>query len=780
MTRMQHRRGRSTPLARSFVHLGFALALATTTLALPSLGGKLGGAVALAQTASVSRGYGLLIENRAAEAVTVFQQALQANPNDRDALTGLGIAYRRVGRNADALATYQRLLAIDPNDRLALGTIGFLGEFQPQWQPLGIQALTRLLQLEPDNLEARAQRAKLFYYQGLFSQSLADYALVLPRTSDPAIVGPSAEAHTFSGDFATGLALFDRYQAAGGRIEGDQVIAYAQALRESGQLSVAIQLLERVLGPSNGREMTAAQARLRGALASNYAANRQFQDALALVQPLRGRSDARLTLARALSAIGDFSQQPSYNQEAAALYREVLATATNLTPGIRREASSALGTLPDQRLLALQWVNQLAQEQPEDRSLLLQQQILAFQAGQTNRNTFVQQVRNTFPSLPADAVQVRLMGQSLSRLDPPPPELLPLYQSLVSGGATEAFLQFRIAQILIQQGRLADARTALAAYAATPAGSRDGETSQLLLADLERREGNLAQSQQRYEQLLSRSGTAAIRAGAAQGLAAVYQTQGHFPEAIALYDQLIAANPQNIAYPLGRAALAYQAGFLTEAQAAATLNQGVQQSANATPPQELITLATALPPSSSRAGLYQTLLAVDAGNPQLHLRALQVLAETNPTQAEAQASQLVAANPAVLDWYFVLGEVAQQTGNDTLARQSYLTVLQRQPNNADALLALAGLEFAVGNYDQAERLYQQALAMDADNGTARTSLAALNAVQGQPLAAISQLQAWQLQQAALGIRTPQVGQQIQQIQESVLMQRGIQPPWERF
>jgi tetratricopeptide (TPR) repeat protein len=140
----------------------------------------------------------------------------------------------------------------------------------------------------------------------------------------------------------------------------------------------------------------------------------------------------------------------------------------------------------------------------------------------------------------------------------------------------------------------------------------------------------------------------------------------------------------------------------------------------------------------------------------------------------------VAANPAVLDWYFVLGEVAQQTGNYDLARQSYLTVLQRQPNHPDALLALAGLEFQVGNFDQAERLYQQALAMDGDNGTARTSLAALNAAQGKPLAAINQLQAWQRQQATQGIRDPQVSQQIQQIQESLLMQRGIQPSWERF
>jgi len=759
--------------------LVLALALSLGSFALP-ISGPLGGHPAQSQVVTVGQGYDLLHQGQGDAAVTVFEQLVQADPQNLPALVGLGIAYRRVGRNADALATYQRVLERDPDNRLALSTIGLFGEYETPWQPLGIEALTRLLQLEPDNLEARAQRAKLYYYQGLFSQSLADYALVLPRTSDPAIVGTAAAAYTFSGDFATGLLLFERFQAEQGVIEGDAAIAYAQALRESGQLEAAIQLLEAELALTHGQNITTAEARLRGALASSYAANRQFQEALDLVEPLRGRQDARLTLARALMAIGDLSLQPIYNDEIAAIYRDVLATATNLTPGIRREASLALGNLPDHRPLALELVIQLAQEQPEDDSLVFQQQVLAFQLGQVDSVTFIQQVRDRFATLPDDPVQVRSIGQMLSRLDPPPPELLSLCDALIARGATEAFLHFRIAQILIQQGRFEEARVSLATYAATPAGQRDRETTQLLLADLERREGNLAQSEQLYEDLLRTSLAPTIRSSAAQGLAAVYQAQGRFPEAIALYDQLIADEPQNVAYPMGRAALAYQAGLITEAQAEAILNVGLQQLGDDTPPRALISLVTVLPPRASRAELYQTLLAVDGSNPQLQLQALQVLAETNPAEAEAQARQLVADNPDILASYFVLEEIAQQTGNLALARQSYGAMLQRFPDQPDALLALAGLEFQAGNYDQAERLYQAVLAMEADNGTARTSLAALNAVQGRPLAAIDQLQAWQQQQAEQGIHNPQVARQIQQIQENLLLQRGIQPPWERF
>ncbi len=742
--------------------------------------GTVGGAIApvYGQSTAVRQGYSLLSAGRVDDAIATFQRQLRQDPNDLEALLGLGIAYRRAGRDEDALATYQRVLTLAPDNRLALSTIGLLGEFRSEWQPIGIEALTRLLEQAPDLIEARAQRAKLFFYQGLYSQSLADYAIVLPQTSDPEILGPAAEAHTFSGDYPTGLALFDRYRAGGGQISGDRTIAYAQALRERGQIDQAIQLLTQELHRTPN--LTSQNIRLRGSLASTYAANRQFQPALELVQPLQGRMDSRLTLARALHAIGDYGQQPSYRQEAANLYLNVLNTSPNLTPGILREASLVLGNLPEHQATALQLVQQLKQVLPNDAGLTLQQQILQYELGTLNRASFVQQVAAAFPSLPADSYQIRLMGQVLSRMNPPLQELLPFYQSLVAGGATEAFLNYRIAQIYLQQGRLAAARTALNTYANTPAGSRDTETTQLLLADIERREGNLTQSTQRYQTLLNTTQSPAIRRGALQGLAGVYATQGNYRQALTLYDQLVAENPQEFSYQLGRTALAYQAGLITEAQATAVMNQGLQQYGASNAPQELITLATVLPPSRERAEIYRTLLAVDPGNAQLQLRSLQVLAEANPAQALAQVAQLIDANPNNLDWYFIQGEIAQQGGDYDLARQSYTAVLQRQPNHQDALLALAGLEFQVGNYNQAADLYQQALAMESQNSTARTSLAALNAAQGRSLEAIRQLQNWQQEQSTRGIADPQVAQQIQQIQETLLLQRGIQPAWERF
>ncbi|HEY9735836.1 MAG TPA: tetratricopeptide repeat protein [Trichocoleus sp.] len=733
-------------------------------------------AAVYAQTPPVRQGYTLLAQDRVNEAIASFQAVLRQNPRDIDAQLGLGIAYRRAGRDSDALAVYQRVLELDPNNRLALSTLGFLGEFRSEWQPIGIQALTRLLELDPTNVDARAQRAKLYYYQGLFSQSLADYAQV-PQTQNLDILGPAAEAYTYSGDYTTGLTLFSRYQSAGGAIRGDRAIAYAQALRDSGSAAQAVQVLENEL--SRTPNLTPQQIRLRGSLATAYAATAQYQQALNVIQPLRGRTDSRLTLARALNAIGEYSRQQGYSQEAAQIYQSVLTTTPNLPIGVRREAVSVLSNLPQWRPTAAQLVQTLRQDLPGDASLVLAQQVLSYQTGQISRAGLAQQVQSTFSSLPADPVQVRAMGQVLSRLDPPIADLLPLYQSLLAAGVTEGFLNFRVAQILIQQGQLAQAKAALAAYAATPAGSRDPATSQLLLADIERREGNLNASAQRYQALISSTQVPDIRRGALQGLAAIYQGQGRYGEAIALYDQIIAENPQGAtAAVVGRTALAYQAGLIGEAEATAVLNQSLQQGGN--PPPELIALAAALPPDASRADLYQRLLAVEPDNLGLQLRSLQVLAERNPAQAKAEIARLIAQNPNNPDLYFVQGEVAQQTGDEALARQSYLTLLQRQPNNLDALLSLAGLEFQQGNYAQADTLYRQALALDGGSGVARTSLAALNAVQGRPLEAIRDLRAWQQFQRSQGAVDPQVAIQIQRIEEGLLQQRGIQPPWERF
>jgi len=735
--------------------------------------------VTLAQAAipaALQRAYSLLGRGLVDQAIAEFERYLRQNPQSLEGQLGVAIAYRRAGRDADAFRAYERVLQIDPNNTLALSSLGLLGEFRPEWQARGIEALTTLLQLEPNNTEARAQRGKLYFYQGRLAEAIADYDIVLTQNPPDAVLSTAAEVYTYGGNPDRGLELFNRLRSRGVDFSPSATLAYAVALRETGNPTQAIAILEAQLRRS--QRLDANAIRLRSALAIAYAETGQLNQAEATIAPLRGRQDARLDLARALNVMGNL--QPGYRAEAAALYRQVLMDAPTVDVAIAREAADVLSGIPGEQRLALELYNQLVQQQPDDLGLQTRRLVLATQAGQLSRSELVRQLQQLFPTLPTDAGQLRAIAQSLILLDPPEPQLLPLFEALQVAGANEPFLTFRMAQIRIQTNDLAGARALLANYAATPAGSRDQNAILLLLATIDQREGNLEAAAQRYESLLT-SGIRDPEAidGALQGLAGIRQQQGRIGEALAIYDQLVARNPQDLNRQLGRASLAYQANVMSEAEATAYLNAWLQ-TPNAEVSPELISLVGALPPNPQQENLYRRLLETNPTNQALQLRLAQVVALRSPAEAEALVRQLIAQDPNNLGAYFVLAQLAQESGNLTLASDTYDAILTAQPNNVDALSGLAGVRFQQRRLQEAERLYRTVLEQQPQNMTAQMALIQLQAAQGNPMAARQQLQQLQQQQAARGVVDPALATEIQRIEESMLLQRGFQPPWERF
>jgi cellulose synthase operon protein C len=738
--------------------------------------------VAIAQSVpgAVAQAYTLLGQGLVNQAIAAFQRAIQQYPQSLEARLGLAIAYRRAGRDADTFQAYEQVLQLDPNNRLALNTIGILGGYRPEWQERGIAALTTLLTLDPNDVEARAQRALLYGYQGRFAEAIADYNIALQSNPSPDVLVGAAQVYAYSGDYARALDLFSRYQSSGGTIQGNAAIPYALALRETGNPAQAVQVLESQLRQLSGLNSTTIQ--MRASLAVAYAANRQIDQAVAVLAPLRGRQDSRTILARALNETGRYSGNPTFTSEAIALYQQVLTQTPNLTVGLAREIADVLSGSPQGQAYALEVYRQLAQQQPGDLGLQVQQAVLERQLGLITNAQLQQRLQTALPTLPTDPAQLRTIAQALTRLDSPDPNLLPLYQALISAGANQPFLNFRIAQILIQRNELAAARNALVTYAATPEGMRDQFANLLLLAEIDRREGNLEGSAQRYLTILNGNpADSGIVSGALQGLAGIRQSQGRLGEAIALYDQIIARNPQDLAKQLGRASLAYQAGMLAAADAEAVLNAWLATRPLTDTPPELFSLAGALPPNPQKETLYTALLQVDPNNVPIQLRLVQVLAARNPAQAQAQIARLIALDPNNLGAYFVQGQLSQQLGDLSQASQAYQTILSLQPNNTDALAALGGVKFQERQFDAAAQLYRDVLALEPTNRIAQTSLISLTAAQGRRLAALQQLEQLQVQQTSMGMPPdPGVTQQMQRIQEEFLQQRGFQPPWERY
>ncbi len=758
-------------LLASFILFGLA-----GGLPLVPVDGVVPAAQAQAAPAAVRRAQSLLNQGLVNQAIAAFQQALRSNPNSLEAKLGLAQAYQKAGKDAEAWAAFQRVLEQDPNNKPALQAVGLLGGYRAEWQVRGIEALNTLLNQTPNDTQARAQRGLLLGYQGRYAEAFADYQIALQNPTPETLLG-AAQVYTYSGDSQQGLAFFQRYQATGKAIPIYQIPAYAQALRETGNPGQAIQVLTRALGQS--KKFPGTETEIRSALAQAYAANGQISEALAALQPLRGRQEAALPLARALTTIGRKQRRTDLYQEGVEIYNSVLASTSQPSPALVREVADVLSEVPSQRAQALSLYQQVAAAQPNNKSLVLKQLILQNQLGQISQADFRQRLLSEFQPLPADAVDRLALAQALVPIDPPDPELLPIYQSLLESGVDAPFLNIRVAQMYIQRNQIAEAKQALAAYQATAAGAND-LTPELLLAELDRREGNLEASAKRYESIISRNPSDALLTSALRGLAGIRVAQGRADDAIAIYDQLLTRDPNDLLVKLGRASLAYQAKRMTEAEASAVLNEWLQARPNDAPP-ELFSLVGALPPSAEREALYNSLLAIDPDNTAVQLRRLQVIAKRDPAAAKEEVAKLIARNPDNIGAYFVQADLATALKDYELASLSYQEILKREPNNTGALLGLGGVRFTQQKFAEARSIYKRVLEIEPKNLIARTNLAELNIADDQRFTALEQFKEINAeQQAQSGQTNPELDTRIQQVEVDILKRRGFQPPWERY
>lgn len=728
---------------------------------------------AIAQTAN--EGYTLLNRGWVNDAIAAFQRTLRRNPNSLEAKLGLAIAYQKAGQDSNAWQAYQQVLKQDPNNRAALKAIGLLGSYRPAWQSEGIAALTTLLQLSPNDTDARAQRALLYGYQGRFAESLADYQSLLQTNPTPDVLLGAAQIYTYSGNHVEGIALFERYQTTGKIIPDNAITAYATALREIGKPDRAVQLLETRL--KTRQQLDATTIDLQTALAVAYQANNQPEQANKILTSLRNQPKVALPLARSLSAIARQSGNTELYQEAVSYYRQVLQQSPNPSPGLVIEIAAVMSEVPENRVEALQLYQQAIQQQPNNLSLKVKQLILARQVGQILQTELNQRLATILQTLPNTTAERQLLAQALQQLDPPNLQFLSVYQDLLKSGVNVPFLNFRIAQMLIQKGELDGAKQAIAAYQTTATGSQDLST-ELLLAEIDRRENKLDNAAQRYESLITRNPKNSILIGAQRGLAGIRQAQGRFDDALQIYEQILSANPQATWAQLGKTALAYQANRLSIKEAEAVLNQWLQTQPNELPP-ELFSLVGILPPEPNREALYNNLLAIEPNNIGIQRRLIQVLAMRDLQQARSQIDQLL-RDPNNLTAYFLKGELEQSQGNFNQAIEAYQSILQRQPENVDALLALGGIWFQQQRFQEAETIYKRAIVLRPNDWDLRRILAELSLAQDRPQVAIQQFKQAEELQKSQDVTDPIVVKRLERVQVDYLRRRGFQPSWERY
>ncbi|MDJ0618306.1 MAG: tetratricopeptide repeat protein [Calothrix sp. MO_192.B10] len=760
----------------------FSFVLLTYPINVTALGRNIATAQAQKLPGAVKKGFDLLKKGLVNDAIATFKKALKSTPRSLQARLGLAIAYRRAGRLPEAWSAYQRVLEVDGTNQLALKSIGLLGTYRPEWNLKGIEALTTLLRLNPNDGEARGLRATLYSYQGRFAEAIADYQIALNNNPTPDTIVGAAQTYSYTGDFPKALELFNRYKASGQNIQGFAAVAYGRTLRETGNPAAAVQILEAQLRRDSGLNAVAIETRKELAIA--YLGTQQQAKALAILDPLRGRSDTLLPLARALNEIRKSTNNPQLTQQVSNLYRQALANNPNPSSQLLKEIGDVFTGLPGGKQTALQLYQQAVAKSPNDKGLLIKQLALSNKLGLLTKNALKQRLFPIFQNLPNNPAQLQPLALGLADIDDPDPELLPIYQSFLqaqanSSGVNVPFLYFRVAQIYLRLNDMTSARQALAAYTTTSQGKKD-LAPQLLAAEIERREGNLQASAQRYQALLGTNPSNDIVNAAWQGLAGVRLQQKRYQEALAAYDQLLARNPQNQNIQLGRTSIAYQAKLISQAQAEAVLNNWLAtQPATNTPP-ELFSLVTALPTTPQREPLYNYLAQVDSSNIRLQLRLVQAIAERSPARARARVKRMLANLPRNSNTDQLQAELAKAIGDFDRAGKAYERILATEPDNTDALAALGGIRFEQRQFESAQQAYTEVVELNPDNKEARRALAGLNAVMDKPLAALAQLEQLQLEQMSQGTTDVEISRQMQQLREDFLLRRGFQPPWESY
>lgn len=104
-------------------------------------------------------------EGRLEEAVELYLQALELDPEFCDAMDNLGLAYRWLGELDQAIYYYEQSIAIYPENRTAHQNLGLAYRMQERWED-ALAEYERLVELSPENPEGYFGMGQVYALMG--------------------------------------------------------------------------------------------------------------------------------------------------------------------------------------------------------------------------------------------------------------------------------------------------------------------------------------------------------------------------------------------------------------------------------------------------------------------------------------------------------------------------------------------------------------------------------------------------------------------------------------
>jgi tetratricopeptide (TPR) repeat protein len=306
--------------------------------------------------------------NKSPESEKAFNQALKADPDNEDALTGLAMLYADLGDTKSAIEKLKAVTDKSPNDRL----LAILADQYEQVHDYKSAAdvLKRAYEIAPDNGRIARGLAKDLLYSDQFDESLKLYTqLAADDPRDQEFPTSIAEIYRAKRDFAKAHQYLDKAKAIN---PSNLQVRYEEVklLETENKTDDAIAALKSMLDDTARRTYSDSEAGVRATMLEEYGILLRSQekypqaiDAFRQLAALGGDRAPRATV----QVIDTYRQQKDY-------------------PAALKEADAALKKFPDERMIKVEHATVLGDQGKVDEAV---GELKALLKGDHDRDTYL-------------------------------------------------------------------------------------------------------------------------------------------------------------------------------------------------------------------------------------------------------------------------------------------------------------------------------------------------------------------------------------------------------
>jgi tetratricopeptide (TPR) repeat protein len=614
--------------------------------------------------ALVNKGYNYINKGYIKNALPTFQKAVKQYPNNVRAHYGLALSAFKQGGESNiqlAIEHYQKVLQLDPNNLEAKKNLARILSWKETSRPLALNLYREYLAAKPNDKEARFAYAETLNWAGNSAQAaqiLSDLYKNQPKSKEIALTYANALAG--SEQYYTALPIYQHAIKSKYKFDNYTSMNYARTLMNTGYSDTALDIFNDVLKMAKTKE---EKMDARKELASAFFNAGQYRQALSIDQAIEPKDKVvLLRMARANEKLGN-------TQEAIQLY-ESLYNTYPYDLDIKRSTANFLGGIGGYTITA----SKIYEEIISEGNATLQDKInLAkiYNAREASRDQAIALYREILadPALTEDqATTIKLeMARALASNETTRQQSIQMYRDVLANNPADLKLKTEFLEVLSWQENTR--REALLNYydliQKYPANSEIQKGfNQTLVWYLPEKE-DLAL----YEEILEQYPN---NPNALKGLAYIVSQNPEIEkDVISIFKQALASDPQNTELKIKLA------DALTSSEE--TREEGVK--------------------------LYREALQQEPSNLEIKVAlANNLLYEKDYKQARDLYEEIIQVDPANKDALLGRARIFSWQGLNLAALKAYSAVYDKYPNDPDIAYEYAAVAKKLGNNAKALKI----------------------------------------------------------------------------